>query len=771
MLANTPNLTYLGAMEARRHGWLVGAVAAFALGVFAPAAGAATANITTVGTEQVLQYDAAAGEVNNLWIEGGPQWQVAELQPAGGGTPVHITGDANCHAYPPPGDPIGADAVSCDTPDAGGIDRVEINLGDQDDVFQIIAADVPITVNGGAGNDSFYDTDRTNVTLPVARYFNGGLGDDLFVAGVDSGQPNDYHGDDGVDTMRYAWRSDAPVKRGQTITLDDVNDDGENNEHDNVHSDIEYAFGSDQADTIKGTANADYLVGNGGADTIDGLGGNDRLYAGNGEFPGGDVCDADKLNGGDGDDELFLGGNTKADGGADNDRLVSDQLACPVGSADDVHGGTGIDYADFLAVTTPGLSVSLDDDAHDGLGGLDNYHSDIEDLLGSNFGMTLVGSAAANSITGGAGNDLIDGGLGADQLGGGLGIDTVDYSSRALPLILTIGVGDADGETGEGDGIKDDVENVRGGSGADTIVGNALDNVLDGGGGADNISGGDGVDAVDYSRRTAPVFVTLDAGVGNDGEAGENDTIASDVEGVFGGAGNDKLVGAIGDGFLFGLGGNDELSDGGGADTLDAGSGDDVIDSVDGAVDTDVCGPGKDKITADATDSVNADCEPAGGPPVDPPSDPPAGPPADPPAGPPAAPKSPTTPPVAPPVVPIDHTAPTATLALGTSKLGKLLSGGFKLSVKPSEAGTVRVVLTAESTTARTLKRHDVKGVLASGQANAMGGATKTLTLRLGRKARRALRGSAVAKLKLVVTLTDAAGNKGTFTKHLRIRR
>ena len=100
-------MTYLGAMEARRHGWLVGAVAALALGAFAPAASAATANITDDGTTQVLHYDAAAGEVNNLWIEGGPQWQVAELKPADGVTPpVHITGDANCHAYPPPGDPI-----------------------------------------------------------------------------------------------------------------------------------------------------------------------------------------------------------------------------------------------------------------------------------------------------------------------------------------------------------------------------------------------------------------------------------------------------------------------------------------------------------------------------------------------------------------------------------------------------------------------------------------------------------------------------------------
>ena len=37
-------------------------------------------------------------------------------------------------------------------------------------------------------------------------------------------------------------------------------------------------------------------------------------------------------------------------------------------------------------------------------------------------------------------------------------------------------------------------------------------------------------------------------------------------------------------------------------------------------------------------------------------------------------------------------------------------------------------------------------------------------------KARRALSGSAVAKLKLVVTVTDKAGNKRLLIRHLRIR-
>jgi Ca2+-binding RTX toxin-like protein len=755
-------------MERRCHGWLVGVVAALALGAFAPAASAATANITDDGTTQVLHFDAAAGEVNNLWIEGGPQWQVAELQPAGGGTPVHITGDANCHAYPPPGDPIGADAVSCDTPDGlGGIDRVEINLGDGNDHIQIIAADVPIVVNGGDGDDSFEDTDRTNVALPVPRTFNGGLGDDRFIAGIDSGQPNDYHGDDGVDKMYYHWRSDSTVKRSQTITLDNLADDGENNEGDNVHSDIEYAIGSDQADVIKGTANDDYLVGMGGADKIDGLGGKDRVFADDSSDTGQKICDADVLNGGEGDDELTLGGNTTANGEAGDDTIRSFPVTCAGG--DVATGGDGQDTASFFDLPDPapvvkGLKASLDGVANDGVGSRSNFAADIEIMYANSGGMTLIGNDQANRLNGGKGDDVLDGRGGADVLGGGLGTDTADYSSRSEPLNLTLDGVANDGAPGENDLIRDDVENVRGGSGGDTIVGDALDNVLDGGPGADNISGGDGVDAVDYSRRTAALNVTLNTGAGNDGEAGENDTIAADVEGAFGGAGNDTLVGAVGNGFLFGFGGNDDLRDVGGVDTLDAGTGDDAIDSVDGAVDHDVCGPGTDKVTKDANDTVDADCADTTTPPVDPPTDPPSTPPTTPPTTP------PVTPPVSPPVVPIDHTAPNATLALGAGKLGKLLSSGLKVSVKSNEAGSVGAVLTAESNTVRLLKRHGVKGVLASGRGTATGGATKTLTLRLGRKARKALRGAAVAKLKLVVTVIDGAGNRRTLTKHLKIK-
>ena len=72
--------------------------------------------------------------------------------------------------------------------------------------------------------------------------------------------------------------------------------------------------------------------------------------------------------------------------------------------------------------------------------------------------------------------------------------------------------------------------------------------------------------------------------------AAEGDNVDSDVEGAFGGLGNDTLAGNVETGFLYGFEGNDKLSDRGGATPSTPGAGNDEIDSVDGAADHDICG-------------------------------------------------------------------------------------------------------------------------------------------------------------------------------------
>ena len=69
--------------------------------------------------------------------------------------------------------------------------------------------------------------------------------------------------------------------------------------------------------------------------------------------------------------------------------------------------------------------------------------------------------------------------------------------------------------------------------------------------------GGGGLDTVTYAARIAPVAVTVGVDEGDDGETGEGDTVASDVEIVRGGRGNDDLIGGPGPEELYGRAGDD----------------------------------------------------------------------------------------------------------------------------------------------------------------------------------------------------------------------
>ena len=66
------------------------------------------------------------------------------------------------------------------------------------------------------------------------------------------------------------------------------------------------------------------------------------------------------------------------------------------------------------------------------------------------------------------------------------------------------------------DSVGSDVEDAFGGAGADTLTGNASDNLLNGGFGADKLFGGAGEDIADYLDRDDAVNVSLD-GQPNDG--------------------------------------------------------------------------------------------------------------------------------------------------------------------------------------------------------------------------------------------------------------
>ena len=389
-------------------------------------------------------------------------------------------------------------------------------------------------IAGGAGDDDEYGEDG-NDTFSQGAAANGA--DDLF-GGADLG------GATVGDLVDYDQR-DASIR----VTLDDLNDDGAVGESDNVHADVESA---------RGGSRGDVLVGNPGPNQLFGLGAPDSL-----------------------------------DGGLGPDLLS---------------GGGAVDTADYSS-RTAALEVSLNGVANDGEAGeLDNALEDVENVFGGSSHDSFFGSPSANRFTGGLGDDLFDGGLGPDRYEGGGGFDTVDYSSRSIRVAASIDGGandgtdaDSDGIGEEGDDIRPDIEVLIGGLGDDRLVGSddtgsiegfigkGGDDLLRGLGGNDRFQGGSGADIMEggtgssdtalYDDHVGPVDVSLDD-VANDGNAAtsENDNVKSDVEDVWGGPGDDHLVGNNGPNGLNGDAGNDHLDGLGGDDVLVGFGGSDFLD-------------------------------------------------------------------------------------------------------------------------------------------------------------------------------------------------
>jgi hypothetical protein len=333
------------------------------------------------------------------------------------------------------------------------------------------------------------------------------------------------------------------------------------------------------------------------------------------------------VNGGPGDDRF--GSGTEPDefnGDEGNDVFVDPPFAGV--SADAFSGGSGTDRA-YYGERHDALNISLDGVANDGAAGEgDNIETDVENIWGGYGDDTIAGDDAANAINGGGGSNYLDGGGGDDVIGdigcgtntmvggggnddltadginvnvdagagddtirdrhycsaagtlaGGSGTDLLDYTAVDVSNVnVTLDGVANDGFAGEHDNAEPDIENVTGGPGDDYIQGNAADNVLnggdgndvlDGGPGADTLVGAAGEDLVDYSSRTQPLTIDLDGQTGDDGEAGEGDTVGSDVEDIWGGSGDDVLIGNPSDNVFYSDAGSDEIHGLGGEDLVD----------------------------------------------------------------------------------------------------------------------------------------------------------------------------------------------------------
>ena len=303
-------------------------------------------------------------------------------------------------------------------------------------------------------------------------------------------------------------------------------------------------------------------------------------------------------NGGTGNDSLRGGAAAETfRGNAGTDSLVG-------GAGGDVlDGGPEFvagdkDVADYGSATGP-VSLSLDNVANDGLidadsgtpgnqsegDNLSNFlvleggaHADV--LTGDTVttdGITLIGNNGNDDINGGDGDDTLDGLGGADDFNDAEGgFDTVSYGNESEDVSVTLNNLADDGPAGELDNVHDTIDRVIGGIGDDSLTGAAGVQTLNGGGGNDTINGdvgndilqgGTGTDTVSYALRSNPVTVTLD-GLPGDGEGGESDNIATDIENILGGSGADNLTGSTGRNRIDGALGGDTMNGAGGDDVL-----------------------------------------------------------------------------------------------------------------------------------------------------------------------------------------------------------
>ncbi|WP_250031617.1 calcium-binding protein [Paractinoplanes maris] len=282
-------------------------------------------------------------------------------------------------------------------------------------------------------------------------------------------------------------------------------------------------------DVLRGDAGNDLVIGGDGNDTLSGSTGNDTMNGGAGDDgtsyggPGDDT-----MYGGDGDDKTFNGGpgNDKIYGGEGDDFLRGDEGTDIVDGADGndlMFGGAGDDRL---------IGGDGTDDSFNGEAGNDR----------------LEGGNSTNHMQGGPGNDEFVGGPGTDHMRGDAGNDAENGNDGT-------------------DFFHEDVEYAAG-TDADTFIGGAGDDVLV------------------YSARQKAITADADGVKGDDGAAGEGDTIDPSVSHIWGGSGNDRITGTASAETLQGGPGNDTILAGAGDDAL---WGDLGIDTLDGAAGIDFC--------------------------------------------------------------------------------------------------------------------------------------------------------------------------------------
>jgi Ca2+-binding RTX toxin-like protein len=308
--------------------------------------------------------------------------------------------------------------------------------------------------------------------------------------------------------------------------------------------------------------------------------------------------DITRINGTNGNDLLYGGGNSRSFDGALEEFFQGN------GGADTIDGMGGTDVLHYgNANSAFGVNVNLATgiarDGTTGVVGVDPIGGTTQDTLINVEG--AVGSAGADILTGNFANNIFSGGAGNDTIDGGDGFDIVVYQAALGAIAVNLATGSATESFFNGTttvvGIDSltNVEEIRGSDFNDTMIGGSATStfvsvvgrpmeMFEGRGGNDSITGAaydplDPTFIVNYaSYRRAPEAVSIDLGQASGTEGagrtllvddgyGSTDTLVN-INGLVGTRFDDALVGDAGRNFFRGMSGNDLIDGGAGIDTV-----------------------------------------------------------------------------------------------------------------------------------------------------------------------------------------------------------
>ncbi len=504
------------------------------------------------------------------------------------------------------------------------------------------------TLKGGLGNDTYIIDDEKDATDET-----GGGGNDL------------------VKSSAATYTLSADIERltltGTAVTA--IGNEIANIIIGTVASNKLSGFGGD--DSLSGDKGDDTLAGGDDADTLDGGAGIDMMTGGAGSDLyridlAGDIIGPGADDGidtveskiaftlGAEQERLTLLGTAAINGtGNDGDNIITGNIAANIlsggsnGETDTLIGGGGNDTYlvdasnDKVTEADKGgtdlvkslQTFTLSDDGFVenltllGAGNIDGTGNGLANVITGNAGNNkLSGSDGNDTLTGGDGNDTLGGGIGNDVMTGGNDDDIYEVDGTADRVTESSAVGGRDKvESAIAYTLGANVEDLKLTSGAAVNgTGNALDNLLVGGDGAnkldgkvgadtmrgeigddiyviDNLkdvadeTGGDGSDTIQIATALDLMTPTI-AIIG----AIENVTLTGTAAiGAAGDAGANHLTGNSGANALSGRGGADTLDGLGGADIMNGGTGNDtyVIDNAKDVV---------QELAGDAADLIKA---------------------------------------------------------------------------------------------------------------------------------------------------------------------